>query len=132
MLCGQAKCQHEIGRWVTATGRPGRWITQADIALSQLRSGGKQRFHLFQPNWWSSQRYRATVKLLFSNDRTQHMPISTIPLFAGGKFDGNYNHRQKDVTIDIPADASRIEIHAFITGHGWGKDQANCAVCPPC
>ena len=56
-------CNVEVGRWVTAYGRAGKWMTDASAALPLFRKGGRQHFVLTQPAW-SKQKYRVVAKML--------------------------------------------------------------------
>ena len=101
------ECDVEVGRFVTAYGRPGEWIVDATALLPLMRQGGMHRFSLSQPDW-SAQRYRAAVSLLFD----EAMPGTPIPqtstfLFSGGTFNGDYNKMPSHapLRIKIPHDA---------------------------
>ena len=119
-------CNIEVGRWVTAYGRPGKWLTDASSAMPLVRKGGRQHFVLSQPAW-SQQKYRVVLKLLLSNTGKRGIPVASLPLFSGGTFDKNYNKNHGAMEVDIPYRTMRAEIHSFITGHGWGTDSDNCA-----
>jgi hypothetical protein len=121
-----ASCNIEVGRWVTAYGRPGKWMTDASGVLPVVRRGGRQHFVLSQPDW-SVQKYRVVSKLLLSNTGKRGVPVASLPLFTGGEFDEDYNKRHVAKEFDIPYRTMRAEIHSFITGHGWGTDASNCA-----
>ena len=121
-----ASCNVEVGRWVTAYGRPGKWLSDASAVLPVLRAGGRQHFVLSQPAW-STQKYRAVSTLILSNTGKRGVPTASLDLFSGGAFDAQYNRRHRPVLVDIPPRTARAEIHSFITGHGWGTDDANCA-----
>jgi len=120
-------CNVEVGRWVTAYGRPGKWVTDASTVLPLIRKGGRQHFVLSQPSW-SSQQYRVVAKVLLSNTGKRGVPVASLPLFSGGKFDQDYNKKHAAIEFDIPYRTMRAEIHTFITGHGWGTDDHNCGV----
>ena len=50
--------------------------------------------------------------------------------FNGGSFRGEYNNESQYKRVhdlQIPENTEKIEIYAVITGHGFGKDNANCA-----
>ena len=73
-------CNVEVGRWVTAYGRAGKWITDASAALPLLRQGGRQHFIIAQPEW-SQQKYRVVSKVLLSNTGKRGMPVASLPVF---------------------------------------------------
>ena len=120
-------CNVEVGRWVTAYGRPGKWITDASTVLPLIRKGGRQHFVLSQPSW-STQEYRVVAKMMLSNTGKRGVPVASLPLFSGGNFDQDYNKRHVAKEVDIPYRTMRAEIHTFVTGHGWGKDSHNCGM----
>ena len=74
-----------------------------------------------------------TITLLFSRwgeSTVDHRPSSATFAFTGGQFNGSYNDPalyERERTLTVPADASRVRIVATITGHGFQKDDANCA-----
>lgn len=84
------ECDAELGRFVTAYGRPGEWVVDATALLPLLRRGGEQTFRLAQPEW-SGQRYRPTVNILLSSSGEGAVPVSSAFLFAGGDFGLGYN-----------------------------------------
>jgi hypothetical protein len=101
-------------------------MTDASTALPLVRRGGRQHFVLSQPAW-SKQSYRVVAKLFLSNTGKKGVPVASLPLFTGGKFNKDYNSKHHAVEVDIPYRTMRAEIHSFITGHGWGTDSENCA-----
>ena len=112
----------EVGRWITTYHREGRWISDATHALPLLR----QPTVRFRYNGGNS--YLTTLDLRLSTDgRAAGRPAGLVPLFKGGRFDPNYNDGREPITVPIPADATRVELVALITGHGFGQDAANCA-----
>jgi hypothetical protein len=50
-----------------------------------------------------------------------------VPLFGGGSFNPSYNNKYEPLEIEIPEDATHVELLAYITGHGWGAEKENCA-----
>ena len=50
-----------------------------------------------------------------------------VPLYTGGSFNESYNSAYEPMDIDIPAEATRVELYAVISGHGWGAEVENCA-----
>ena len=48
-------------------------------------------------------------------------------LYSGGSFNESYNESYIPMDIEIPEDATRVELYAIISGHGWGVERDNCA-----
>jgi len=117
------KCDVEIGRWITAYHRGGRWVTDASAMLALLKDGGTRRFRL-NVSW---QTYVTSLSFRLSNGGKGARPVAWHPLWTGGAFDLTYNPSKEPKSIVIPATAKRVELYALITGHGFGADTANCA-----
>ena len=123
-----SKCGTEFARWITTYGREGRWLTDLSPYLFMLEDGEDRRFTYRGANGGS-----LTITLLFSRwgeSAVDHRPDSATFAFTGGQFNGSYNDPalyERERTLNVPADASRVRIVATITGHGFQKDDANCA-----
>ena len=123
-----SKCGTEFARWITTYGREGRWLTDLSPYLFMLDDGEDRRFTYRGANGGS-----LTITLLFSRwgeSTVDHRPSSATFAFTGGQFNGSYNDPalyDREHTLNIPTDASRVRIVATITGHGFQKDDANCA-----
>lgn len=117
--CG---CPLEIGRWITPYHREGRWVSDATPFLAYLGQGGKQRLSLDAANF---PMVDFTVRL--SKQGKGLRPVKLVPLFEGGGFGSTYNAKYAPLTVDIPATTKKVGLFAFITGHGWGAEKANCA-----
>lgn len=115
-------CDAELGRWVTTYGREGRWVTDASPLLSLLREGGAQRL-LMQ----SGNAYDMTLTLRLGNRGKGAHPAEIVPLWRGGGFGPEYNTGRAPHRFTVPEGVTRVELVAFITGHGWGQDRENCA-----
>jgi hypothetical protein len=116
-------CDLEVGRWITAYGRPGRWVTDISSLLALVKEGGVRRFKM--NNTW--QAYRLTLTFRLSNRSKGAVPVEFVPLWKGGWFNLDYNPAHPPIEVDIPDGAKRVEIVAYITGHGFAWDKANCA-----
>ncbi len=116
-------CNIEIGRWITAYHRGGRWITEASPVLAFLKEGGKHRFRLNV----SGNTYVTSLALRMSNKGKGMRPVAWFPLWTGGEFNLTYNPSKLPMVQDVPDTTKRAEIFALITGHGFGNDTANCA-----
>ena len=114
-------CDTEIGRWVTAYARGGRWVFDASPMLAVVGSG-EQTFR-----FRSSYSYENTLTFHLSDSGKAASPQEAHYLFGGGSFNSDYNSAYAPITIDIPDDAARVELYAVISGHGWGAEVENCA-----
>ena len=115
-------CNTEIGRWITSYARGGHWLMDSSPLLSMMQDGGNKTIR-FQ----SSYGYGNTLNFHFSNQGKEGVAQQAVPLFNGGSFNQEYNSRYEPLEVDIPSDATRVELYAVISGHGWGADTANCA-----
>ncbi|MAI09171.1 MAG: hypothetical protein CMA08_01120 [Euryarchaeota archaeon] len=123
-----SKCGTEFARWITTYGREGRWLTDLSPYLFMFEDGEDRRFTYRGANGGS-----LTITLLFSRwgeTNVDERPSNATFAFTGGQFNGSYNDPalyERERTLQIPADATRVRIVATITGHGFQKDDANCA-----
>lgn len=115
-------CDTELGRWITPYARGGRWVTDASPMLALLRDGGPRRLRFY-----TTQGYTTTLDLRLGVRGKAGRPTAATSLFGGGAWDETYNSAREPVTVDIPATATRVELYAVITGHGYGQDRENCA-----
>lgn len=115
-------CPTEFARWITAYWSGGRWVTDLTPMLGLIKEGGTQRFA-----FWTVQRYRLDIDVRLTNRDVGLVPRAAVPLLQGGAFWNDYNARYHPMSFDRPAWAERVELVTTITGHGFGKDEANCA-----
>lgn len=115
-------CDTEIGRWITSYARGGHWLMDASPALAMLKDGGSREIR-FQ----SSYSYGNTLTFHLSHQDKSGQAQEMIPLYTGGSFNENYNSAYEAMEIEIPAAATRVELYAVISGHGWGAEVENCA-----
>jgi len=114
-------------RWITTYGREGMWLTDISPYLFMLQEDEERRFRYKGAN-----KGDLTIQLLFSrqgNESTKS-PFDATFAFTGGQFDGTYNNESRydrSLNFTVPNNTTRIEIVATITGHGFQKDDANCA-----
>lgn len=129
-LCDRSNnsiCNVEFMRWITTYGREGMWLTDISPYLFMLQEDEERRFRYKGAN-----KGDLTIQLLFSrqgNDSTTS-PFDATFAFTGGQFDGSYNNESRydrSLNFTVPNNTTRIEIVATITGHGFQKDDANCA-----
>ncbi len=114
-------CNIEFGRWITTYHREGRWVHDVSSLLPLLGEGGERRFEFY-----STQLYNVSLSLRFSNQTKAARPMETVALFTGGDFSAAYNDKYDPISIDIPADAVKVELASVISGHGM-SEPGNCA-----
>ncbi|MDP6845046.1 MAG: peptide-N-glycosidase F-related protein [Candidatus Thalassarchaeaceae archaeon] len=119
-------CSTEFGYWITTYGREGRWLTDISPRLFELIDGGDRMFRYRGANGgWLN------VSVYLSNWEDDGLrPTGGELAFNGGSFRGEYNNESQYKRVhdlQIPDGTERVEIYAVITGHGFGKDSANCA-----
>jgi len=111
----------EVARFITTYHREGRYLVDATPMLVPLAQGGTRRIRFDA----SSQSYLTTIDFRFRNAGKGYAPSEATYLWGGRGFNENYNVGREAVTVDIPADATRVELRAIITGHGMAA--GNCA-----
>lgn len=122
-------CQ-EIARWITPFDRQPHWVTDITPYLAMLHPGGLKMFKPWVGGWPNA---IMELKLrFFAGNETGHSPKEFIPLwFGGGYYNGDgeyvYEDNMEAVVFDIPPEAQKVEFTTYITGHGWGADNGNCA-----
>ncbi len=112
-------CDTEIGRWITTYHREGRWVYDNSAVLPYLARGGERtfRFNTTGP-------YVLDLDLRLSSQGKDARPEEVHYLFSGGTLNSSYNSSHEPVTLDIPADAVKVELATVITQHGF--DSNNC------
>ena len=117
-------CNIEIGRWITTYGRSGKWVTDITPLLPLIKQKGKNKFKFSV----AGDQYTNYLDLLFIPDESSDTPLDIHPLYSGTtQFNEEYNTKFEEITLDIPANAKKVFISAYITGHGNGSEQENCA-----
>jgi hypothetical protein len=115
----------EMARFITTYHREGRFVVDATPMLAYLQEGGERDFRWeFAPEW-NTQPTATRVRLRFIRTGSTTRPRELFPLWTGGTFNAEYNNIQEPVTVTIPADATRVEFWAIITGHG--SEASSCA-----
>jgi hypothetical protein len=120
-----SSCSTEMVRWITTYGREGQWLTDISPYLFMLDDGQDRRF-----KYGGANKGDLTVKFLFSNWGSAERSHDATYAFSGGQFDGTYNNESRylrSLNFSVPASTTKVEIVATVTGHGFGKDNANCA-----
>ncbi|MBN93483.1 MAG: hypothetical protein CL928_05325 [Deltaproteobacteria bacterium] len=111
----------EMARFITTYHREGRYVVDATPMLVYLAQGGARTIRFDA----SSQSYLTTIDFRFRNADKGYAPSDATYLWGGRNFNEAYNTDREAITVDIPADASRVEVRALITGHGMAD--GNCA-----
>lgn len=117
--CG---CTLEFARWITSYHREGRWVSDITPSLVYLKQGGKQRI-----NFNAANIPMADMSLRFQKRGSALRPAKIIDLFGGGPFYQDYNKKYVPQKVEIPKETKKVELYAFITGHGYGTELDNCA-----
>ncbi len=112
-------CDTEIGRWITTYHREGRWVHDVSAVLPLISHGGTQRL-----KFETSGPYEVTLDLRLSDQGKAARPTETTFLFTGGGIYTGSNALYEPVTLEIPADAAKVELATIISGHG--ADGNNC------
>lgn len=117
-------CDIEVGRWITTYGRSGKWLTDITPLIPLFEKTGKYKFKFTV----AGDQYTNYLDFVYIEDEGSDKPVSTTPLFNGTKaFDETYNSNWEKISKEIPEGAQKVFISAYITGHGNGSEQANCA-----
>lgn len=118
------QCGTEIARWITTYGRDGRWVTDVSQVLAYFQDGGKRSLRFDS----SGQGYTTTLKIRLLNRGKGVRSTGIQPLFQGNHgFNLDYNGHYEPLQFDTPEGVKKVEVFGWITGHGFGNDQANCA-----
>lgn len=147
----------EIGRWISSYSLPSWSLTNITTTMAALIKGGNTQFVTKVDGWLDSFMDVKLIlsKSWTAPDAAPDAmakavtPIAVTPLFEGGWFRLDYNYvRLRDLSLKIrglfanstalpnmhqevgvlayPV-VAKAEIYSYTTGHGWGRDQANCA-----
>ncbi|MEW5737526.1 MAG: peptide-N-glycosidase F-related protein [Myxococcota bacterium] len=120
-------CNEELARWITPYWREGRWVTDISAQLATLRPG-PNHLRWTASGQWDPRRtdYVVSLSLRLSNSQRGVRPVAAIPLWTGGNLNDSYNAAHPPKTVDVPADAVKVELVTLTTGHG-GVQPTNCA-----
>ena len=120
-----SSCGTEFMRWITTYGREGKWLTDISPYLFMLEHEDNRTF-----KYRGANKGDLTITLLLSDWDSGERGEDAVFAFTGGQFDGTYNNESRynrQLNFTVPSWATKVEIVATITGHGFGKDNANCA-----
>jgi Peptide-N-glycosidase F, C terminal len=131
ILCDEAdpsSCTTEFVRYITSYHREGEWRTDISALLPLLASGGKRTFEYRGPNSYG---LHISIQLWKDPAKTER-PIAIQKLWGAApdetRWDEAYNDTLAPIAFDFDSDkATRVEIVAANTGHGFGSTTENCA-----
>ncbi len=114
-------CDIEIGRWISAYSREGRWLSDASYLLPLLADGGTRRLAAY-----SIDPYELTLDFRLSTQGVPK-PAATEVVWRGFPgMDDNYLANFPSREVWIPANATHTELSVVVTGHGMSPG-LNCA-----
>jgi hypothetical protein len=116
-------CTVEIGRWITTYHREGRWVHDVSGLLPLFAAGGT-----FRLKFQCQNPYELKFDIRLFNQGKAERPTETTYLFDsfGVPFNSTYNDGFQPMTVDIPSDATKVELATIISGHGQNSP-GNCA-----
>jgi len=116
----------EVGRYITAYNREGRYISDVTPMLGVLKNENINEFNYWQPN-----AYGLTIKLFFWNENKEYTPVGAEYLHgATRKFNLDYNNifgSENPFSYNVTDNTEKVEIVTFFTGHGHSSTDENCA-----
>ncbi|MEC7686788.1 MAG: peptide-N-glycosidase F-related protein, partial [Candidatus Thermoplasmatota archaeon] len=116
----------EVGRYITAYNREGRYISDVTPMLGVLKNENINEFNYWQPN-----AYGLTIKLFFWNENKEYTPVGAEYLYgATRKFNLDYNNifgSENPFSYNVTDNTEKVEIVTFFTGHGHSSTDENCA-----
>lgn len=121
------ECDIEIGRWVTPFGLGGRWVHDISGLRALVKDGGKKRIRFHTVD-----KYNVTLNFRFAKSgapseiASAPKPFAIQEVYRGGKLNAAFNQRAP-YEFTVPEGTRKVELVTTTTGHGWGKDTANCA-----
>jgi len=122
---GEEERRVEISRHITTYHREGHWLIDITPALALLEEGGARRFRWEWAPEWNVQPTATWLSLHYSNQDRGSRPIALTELWTGRAFNAAYNDDRAPIDVPIPAEATKVELWAIITGHGMEAN--NCA-----
>ena len=115
-------CTTEMARWITTYGREGRWVTDVSPFLAFFKDGGSHQLRMQSGN-----RYDFDFFIRLSNRNDGPTPQAVRYLYSGKGFNENYNVDREPIVFESEPGTERVQLVAYITGHGWGAEVENCA-----
>ena len=115
----------EMGRFITTYHRESRWVVDGSHALAWLQDGGDRTVRFEWAPSWNTQPSGITLQVRLSNQGKGVAPRAATAIFSGGGISSTFNDDRPAVEVEIPADATKVELVSIATGHGM--DSSNCA-----
>ena len=125
-LCTTSDCGEtlELARWITPYWRRGLQRYRLELShLLPLIDTAKRLRIVLGPDWERPTPWHIRASIHLAHDPDHIPPRGVIPLFGSAAFDDTY---PRNLTITVPAEATRVEVHALISGHGQTASD-NCA-----
>ncbi len=123
-LCEENKCDILMSRWITTYHRRGVWLTDITPFLAFFKEGGVKKFKINVPTGNSS--YIMNMRIYLSKNDSKLRPMNAHRMWTGGSFNLEYNPSKKPYLLENPQ-FEKYTINGIMSGHGWGRDVANCA-----
>ena len=119
---------YEISRWITPFDRQPHSLTDITPFLATFRSnGGQEKLIKFQESGWPNSLLTLKIRL-YHGENPNGVQREFIPIWNGTvQFNPNYNDNRPPTVFQIPSNATKVELVAYLTGHGWGS--AGCYNC---
>ncbi|MCA9543418.1 MAG: hypothetical protein KC613_03480, partial [Myxococcales bacterium] len=125
---GEERCDTEIARWITTYAREGRWVTDLTPMIAHLEHlGWPTRFRFHNPGQPNGGTYDLKITFHLLDTGAPDRPTGWQPMFGGGAFTEAYNEGREPLAFNVAEGTTRVELVTLTTGHGFGRDAANCA-----
>lgn len=121
-------CSNEMARYITTYHRESHWWVDASHSLGWVKEGGDFPVRFLWAVPWNTQPSYITMRARFTNKDKGGTPDVVVPLFFGRGLNESYNDRDP-IDVEIPADATRVELVSIITGHGQTGDYTCAEFC---
>ncbi len=119
LSCG---CTHELGRWITTYHREGRWVHEVTGLQPLLTPGATERL-----KFTTGSSYTVDLDLRFFDGGRDTEAEEITFLFGSCNLADDCNATYDGgVAVEVPADATRVQLATVITGHGMANP-GNCA-----
>ncbi len=115
-------CNTLLGRFITTYHREGRWLVDSTENLPFLAAGGERRIRYIGARGG----HYTSVRILLANTGKGGAPFKIDLLWEGGNWSEDYDANHPPITIDVPADATKVHLQVTLSGHGQNEDD-NCA-----
>lgn len=121
-------CNDEMARYITTYHRESWWWADASHALAWVKEGGDFPVRFLWATPWNKQPSYITMRARFTNNDKGGTPDVVVPLYFGKNLNETYNDRDP-ISVEIPDDATRVELVSIISGHGQTGDYTCAEFC---